>query len=178
MVDIKERYCFIDGHKDYIITEYGDVYSLKYGYMKKMALKGRQYKDRYISIGICDNNKVKYHQIHRLVAKYFCKGYFEGAVVNHKDANKHNNMASNLEWVTHKENIHKSYETSGVDQTRNYKNYIIVNRDGNKSNLLKGKQELEQYVLDNKLNVSITSLIKYCSSKGYKLIKFDKYQTN
>lgn len=178
MINIKERYCYIDGHDDYIITEYGDVYSLKYKSINKMALKGRQYKDRYISIGICENNKVKYMQIHRLVAKYFCSGYFEGAVVNHIDGNKHNNYYKNLEWTTHKDNIHKSYITSGVDQTRNYKNYIIVNKDGTKSNLLKGIGGLKQYILDNNLNVSITSLTKYCSSKGYKLIKFNKYQTN
>lgn len=38
--------------------------------------------------------------VHRLVAKAFCNGYFEGAVVNHKDENPLNNNAENLEWCT------------------------------------------------------------------------------
>ena len=43
--------------------------------------------------------------MHRIVAKCFCDGYEEGKVVNHKDGNKLNNHADNLEWVTQRENI-------------------------------------------------------------------------
>ena len=38
--------------------------------------------------------------VSRLVAFAFCEGYFDGAVVNHKDENKLNNRADNLEWCT------------------------------------------------------------------------------
>lgn len=47
--------------------------------------------------------------VHRLVAKAFCEGYFEGAVVNHKDENPSNNNAENLEWCT------QSYNTKYND---------------------------------------------------------------
>ena len=43
--------------------------------------------------------------IHKLVAANFVHGYSEGLVVNHKDGNKKNNLWSNLEWITHMENI-------------------------------------------------------------------------
>lgn len=43
--------------------------------------------------------------VHRLVAKEFCQGFQEGLTVNHIDGNRLNNNASNLEWVTHKENM-------------------------------------------------------------------------
>ena len=42
--------------------------------------------------------------IHRLVAQHFCEGYQKDLVVNHKDGNKLNNCANNLEWVTRSEN--------------------------------------------------------------------------
>lgn len=47
--------------------------------------------------------------IHRLVAKYFCDGYAEGLVVNHKDGNKTNNHYTNLEWVTQSENVKHAF---------------------------------------------------------------------
>ena len=37
---------------------------------------------------------------HRLVALHFCEGYKRGYVVNHKDEDKSNNRADNLEWCT------------------------------------------------------------------------------
>ena len=42
---------------------------------------------------------------HKQVALVFCPGWKEGLQVNHKDGNKHNNRATNLEWVTASENI-------------------------------------------------------------------------
>ena len=42
--------------------------------------------------------------IHRLVAEHFCEGYNKNLVVNHRDGNKTNNRADNLEWVTRSQN--------------------------------------------------------------------------
>lgn len=47
--------------------------------------------------------------VHILVARAFVVGYFPGAEVNHKDFNRANPKASNLEWVTHAQNVHYSY---------------------------------------------------------------------
>lgn len=51
----------------------------------------------------------EWYYVHRLVAIAFCDGYFEGAVVNHKDDNIFNNRADNLEWCTQSYNIKYSY---------------------------------------------------------------------
>ena len=47
----------------------------------------------------------KNFMVNRLVAKAFVPGYFEGADVNHKDCNRQNNHADNLEWMTRRDNL-------------------------------------------------------------------------
>lgn len=47
----------------------------------------------------------KKYSIHRLVATYFVANPNNSDVVNHIDGNKQNNIYTNLEWVSYKENI-------------------------------------------------------------------------
>ena len=103
--------------------------------------------------------------IHRLVAKYFVPGYFDGAVVNHKDGNNRNNHASNLEWVTQRENIHQSYKDSGLDQTRNYKIWELFDSNiGFIDNFVGGKQ-LSDYVSKTYPDISTSMLTKHGKHK-------------
>jgi hypothetical protein len=60
-------------------------------------------------IKVCVLNKT--YALHRLIAKVFLENPENKQQVNHKDGNKLNNILSNLEWVTNRENqIHK-FET-------------------------------------------------------------------
>lgn len=53
-----------------------------------------------------DDGERKSPRIHRFVAECFVDKQDDSKiVVNHKDSNKLNNNASNLEWVTYKENL-------------------------------------------------------------------------
>lgn len=54
------------------------------------------------------------YSVHRLVARAFCKGYEDGKEVNHKDFNKQNNRAENLEWVTHMENMQHAWQNGRI----------------------------------------------------------------
>jgi hypothetical protein len=47
--------------------------------------------------------------VHRLVATMFCSGYLKNKDVNHKDGNKRNNNADNLEWCSRSENQLHAY---------------------------------------------------------------------
>lgn len=44
--------------------------------------------------------------VHLYVAHAWVDGYFDGAEVNHKDFNRDNYNADNLEWVSHLDNIY------------------------------------------------------------------------
>lgn len=61
----------------------------------------------YMQIALPDRKK---YSVHRLVAREFCDGWFEGAVVNHKNGIRSDNRAENLEWITSSENIKHSFE--------------------------------------------------------------------
>ena len=57
--------------------------------------------------------------IHLYVAHGWVKGYFDGAEVNHIDYDRTNYMWTNLEWVTHKENVqHSSKNTDHYSQSK------------------------------------------------------------
>ena len=120
------------------------------------------------------NNKNISIAIHRLVGKYFCEGYSPNLVIDHIDSNGQNNYYKNLHWVTQKENIHHSYISSGLNQTRNYKIYNIIYPNGYKSHDLIGLTDIIEYIKENNLNCSALSLQKYGYSKDYKLERRDK----
>lgn len=59
--------------------------------------------------------KIKHsaHSVHRLVAHAFCSGWFDGAVVNHRNGVRDDNRAENLEWVSHSRNLRHAYSDLG-----------------------------------------------------------------
>lgn len=59
----------------------------------------------YLQVHIHDNGVSKLLTVHREVAKAFIPNPENSPQVNHMDANKLNNHAQNLEWVTARENI-------------------------------------------------------------------------
>lgn len=65
--------------------------------------------------------------VHRLVARAFCEGYANHLEVNHKDGDKLNNTADNLEWVTKSDNIKHAF-SNGL-KTHNRHNMIIQDED-------------------------------------------------
>ena len=98
--------------------------------------------------------------VHRLVARAFVPGYFDGAHVNHKDENKHNNQADNLEWVTIREN-----SMYGTCQERLHKNQrkpvIQLTLDGKFV-----KEWPSVWSVNYELGIDPGTIIKVCKGKS------------
>ena len=93
----------IKGKEDYEVSNYGRVRS-KWRVLKP-SLNGKGYYR--VSLGARN-----FKFVHRLVAEAFVDNPNGYPIINHKDENKTNNYASNLEWCTHKYN--SNYGTTPI----------------------------------------------------------------
>ena len=85
---------------------------LGFSYVRKGRLMRQQISNcGYLRVLLYDrNSNHRYRQVHQLIASAFISNPNEYKCVNHKDENKVNNNADNLEWCTHKYNT--NYGTS------------------------------------------------------------------
>ena len=83
----------------YSISENGEVRNDRNGHILSQVIVSG-----YNRVHLCNNGKSKSELVHRLVAKSFVPNPERKPEVNHKDGNKRNNCAKNLEWVTGAEN--------------------------------------------------------------------------
>lgn len=100
----------IKGYENlYEIYEDGSMFSLRKQRMMKPLIKGLK---GYVAYFLTGHNKKhrKWFYEHRLSAHHFIEPCPKGLEVNHKDENKQNNHYTNLEYVTHSQNILKSFQ--------------------------------------------------------------------
>jgi len=102
-----EKFVLIPGMDNYAVSNAGNVINVK----TKRVLKQEVTKGGYLSVSVCQNNMKKTLRVHRLVGLCFVSNPDNKPYINHKDGNKKNNCASNLEWVTAKENDTHARET-------------------------------------------------------------------
>ena len=91
----------------YQVSNYGNVKSLNYNRTgKERLLKQNIDKYSYHNIHLYSYGKDKRFLIHRIVAEAFIPNPDNLPYVNHKDENKKNNCADNLEWCDNWYNAH------------------------------------------------------------------------
>ena len=71
---------------------------------KGHLLKQNAKKNGYLTVDLSKHNKIKTISVHRIVAVAFLEPVDGKDFVNHKNLNKHDNRAENLEWCTRSEN--------------------------------------------------------------------------
>ena len=118
--------------------------------IKDRTLKGSSYSGGYSGVTLHKDGCAKFVNIHRIVAEAFVPNPLEKEEVNHKDENPSNNHASNLEWVTHKENINYSTRTERARKA-------IVEAQG---------RAVRQLSRDGELVAEYESLSEACNATG------------
>ena len=146
-----EDWANIEGYEGiYEVSDLGRVKSLPrktfrpltgWGLHKARLLKQNDDGRGYLCVQLNKDSKGKTARTHQLVARAFLAHTRNGLVPNHKDFDKHNNIKSNLEIVTVRENsnhLHLASVSSfvGVDfETRRGKWRSRIHFEGKKKHL-------------------------------------------
>ena len=155
----------------YEVSDLGRVKSLKYG--KERILKPRKTPNGYLHVALCKDGKAKPSNVHRLVADAFIPNPNNLKTVNHKDEVKTNNVVSNLEWMSQKDN--NNYGTRNKRASESKINHPSLSKpvqmfDKKTGELLAtfpSTQEAERITGINQSNISKCCLGKYKSAGGY-----------
>lgn len=121
-------------------------------------------KDGYVKITLPNGEK----SLHRLVAEAFIPNPENKETVNHKDGNKLNNCADNLEWATRSEQLYHAYKLNLREPMHN--NRKLADSDVNfiRSNFKKYDKNFSITALANKFHVSNTTIKNIIQNKYYK----------
>lgn len=131
---MNEIWIDVKGYKtEYKVSNLGRVKSLARVFIRS---NGRRYtvKEKYLACGVDKSTgypivslthryKSERIRLHVLVARHFVPNPRNLPEVNHKDTNKQNPKASNLEWVTHLQNCqhavkHRLFPRKYADELR------------------------------------------------------------
>lgn len=91
----------------YLISPNGEVYSVRGRRLLKPFVNQ---KCGYAQVELNLNGAAAKHLIHRMVAEAYIPNPDSLPCVNHKDGNKRNNCAENLEWVSYGDNMKHASE--------------------------------------------------------------------
>ena len=114
-------------------------------------------KDGYLLVSLCKGNVAKRYRIHRLVACAFLENPSGLPVVNHKDENKNNNKAENLEWCSVQYNT--VYKNAHIKRVENRKRAVCqFSMDGTFIKLWESATEASREIGIRRSNISCCCL--------------------
>lgn len=118
--NINEEWKQVADFPDYEISNLGRVRNSTGKFLKPQVNPKNGYSQIMLHNGI-NGKKIKLHYLHRLVATYFLPQPQEGQTqINHKNGDRQNNTASNLQW---KYTSDKANESAGIEVKRKARVY-------------------------------------------------------
>ena len=147
----------------YEVSNYGRVRSLKRNNTNGKVLHQAKNNVGRLYTTLTKKSVCKKYQVSRLVAFAFqdiCGKWFEGATVNHKNEVPTDNRATNLEWVTMRNNL--LYGTKTKRQAEKVSKPILqFDLDGNFVKRWKSGKEIERTLGFASSNISAVCRGKY-----------------
>lgn len=119
-INMREEWRIIDMAPRYLISNKGRVKKKHDGKFLKINMSGD-----YPRVNLHSDDVYFSKSTHILVATAFVDGKRPGFLVNHKDGNKFNPIYTNLEWVTHKENMEHAIKT-GLTKRRKLRKWVLL----------------------------------------------------
>ena len=123
-----EQWKEISGYEGYYeVSNYGNVRSIPHKVNTKSGkqrnspgrvLAQKITKNGYKQVHLSKGNESHYKSVHRLVASAFVPNPDRLPQVNHKDENKTNNYADNLEWMTASDNCKHGHRNDTMVEQR------------------------------------------------------------
>jgi len=143
----------------YFVSEGGDVFSTVNGSLRKLSGYVQKNGYKVVKLRKTESSKVLY-RVHRLIAEAFVPNPDNKPDVNHIDGNKTNNAASNLEWVTPKENIAHAIENNLFGKTTYQDAVNRGNARGAQKAVFTVDEASELLFIKQALNLSVKELAK------------------
>jgi hypothetical protein len=176
-----EIWAKIKGFDDYEVSNLGRIRSLDrfvkngngYRIVHGKILKLFIDKDGYQTVSLHKKTKNCNKKCHRLVAEAFLSNPENKPQINHINCTKTDNRASNLEWVTHSENILHSYKNGIMDNWMSKKRKAVRCSNGMVfSSSYAGAEYLNTFIFKGTKKICcIAGRIRRCAA-GHQLIAY------
>lgn len=156
----------IKDYEDYGVTDDGRIISYKYKQPREMKT-WKHKKTGYVYANLSKGGIMKHFPLHRLVAEAFIPNPKNYPEVDHLNGQRDKNEMSNLEWVTHKENILRSFENAGP--VRNHHNCKLIQiSTGLEIEMFESITAAARFASEE-FGCSESSIVKHKKSKDYKV---------